>query len=339
MKTNASLLAALAETLKQFNLKLAVAESCTGGMLSSLLTSIPGSSGWYDRGFVTYTNQAKHEMLGVPQHILDTFGAVSEASARAMAEGAIQHSDAEVSVAITGIAGPTGGTPDKPVGTVWIAWAGARAPTHAVCFTFSGNRENIRKATVHEALKGLKKRLSTYIAPHHTPRYFFALFPDDTTITHLQQQTNYLTEQSVCRPTPKHQLHLTLAYLGALTHDECTRMEQILTHCPIAPFELTLDGVNHLTNHHVLYAKPRPSDALHMLHAFINQALLEQGFKPERRAFLPHVTLARKFKEPIKTTSIVPHTWFIHDACLIASKPQHETSNYTLIKRSPLKLA
>jgi nicotinamide-nucleotide amidase len=151
----------LGEQLKQHSIKLAVAESCTGGLLAASLTDVSGSSVWFDRGFVTYSNQAKHEMLGVSEHILDTTGAVSEATVCAMAKGAIQYSDARLSVAISGIAGPTGGTPDKPVGTVWIAWASLHQPTHATCYTFSGDRDGIRKAAVLEALVGLIKRMSS----------------------------------------------------------------------------------------------------------------------------------------------------------------------------------
>ena len=102
---------------------LVTAESCTGGWVAQTVTAIAGSSGWFDRGFVTYSNAAKRDMLGVPETTLDRHGAVSEATARAMAIGALEHSRGDWSVAITGIAGPSGGTPDKPVGTVCFAWA------------------------------------------------------------------------------------------------------------------------------------------------------------------------------------------------------------------------
>ena len=113
---------ALADSLAQQRLLLTTAESCTGGGIAETLTGIAGASAWFDRGFVTYSNEAKLSMLGVLQSTLDRFGAVSEATALEMARGAISHSGAHVSVAVTGIAGPDGGTPDKPVGTVWIAW-------------------------------------------------------------------------------------------------------------------------------------------------------------------------------------------------------------------------
>jgi nicotinamide-nucleotide amidase len=136
----------------------AVAESCTGGSLAAAITDIAGSSQWFDRGFVTYTNKSKEEMLGVSSSILSTHGAVSEATACAMAEGAIINSNAEVSVAITGIAGPGGGSLDKPVGTVWIAWAKKLQPTHAQCYHFEGDRAAVRKQSVKVALEGMLQR-------------------------------------------------------------------------------------------------------------------------------------------------------------------------------------
>ncbi|MDR3492837.1 MAG: CinA family protein [Gammaproteobacteria bacterium] len=141
--------------LKKHSLILTTAESCTGGGVAYHITDIPGSSTWFDRGFVTYSNSAKIQMLSVPSSTLDTYGAVSEETARAMAEGALQHSNADVSVAITGIAGPDGGTTDKPVGTVWFAWAYKNKPTLAVLKNFSGNREEIRKKSIEVALRGI----------------------------------------------------------------------------------------------------------------------------------------------------------------------------------------
>ena len=142
-------------------LRLATAESCTGGWIAKCLTDIPGSSSWFDRGFVSYSNRAKAELLGVPAALIDRSGAVSEAVALAMAEGALAHSEARLCVAVTGIAGPGGGTPDKPVGTVWFAWAGADQPSRAQCHQFSGNREAVRRETVATALRGLLRRPAT----------------------------------------------------------------------------------------------------------------------------------------------------------------------------------
>ena len=133
---------------------LAVAESCTGGWLAQAVTAVAGSSGWFDRGFVTYSNAAKVEMLGVPENTLERHGAVSEATARSMAQGALVHSHADWAVAITGIAGPSGGVPGKPVGTVCFAWAG-KGGCFARTRQFSGDRAAVREQSVRYALSGL----------------------------------------------------------------------------------------------------------------------------------------------------------------------------------------
>jgi nicotinamide-nucleotide amidase len=155
----------LAEVLLQHGWMLATAESCTGGLIASRCTDLSGSSQWFERGFVTYSNEAKHEMLGVDSALIAEHGAVSEAVAQAMALGALRHSRAQVSVAVTGVAGPTGGSADKPVGTVWLAWAtpsdagptlGAEtAWVKTQRMQFSGDRAAVREATVQHAIKTL----------------------------------------------------------------------------------------------------------------------------------------------------------------------------------------
>jgi nicotinamide-nucleotide amidase len=137
---------------------VATAESCTGGLVAAAITAIAGSSAWFERGFVTYSNRAKEEELGVPAATIERFGAVSEETARAMAEGAIRAASVQWSVAVTGIAGPDGGSVEKPVGTVWFAWAG---PGHlqAVRRQFPGDRKAVRDASVRVALSGLIDRL------------------------------------------------------------------------------------------------------------------------------------------------------------------------------------
>ena len=138
---------------------LATAESCTGGWIGQAITMVPGSSAWYERGFITYTNIAKVEMLGVHAATLETCGAVSENTVREMAEGALAYSHADMAVAVSGVAGPSGGTPVKPVGMVCIAWAGREAQTSAETFQFPGDRDAVRCATVIAALTGLLQRL------------------------------------------------------------------------------------------------------------------------------------------------------------------------------------
>ena len=149
---------ALAERLLRIQWMLATAESCTGGMIAAHCTDLPGSSAWFERGFVTYSNEAKTELLGVPPDLILMDGAVSESVARAMALGACYRSNAIVSVAVTGIAGPAGGSADKPVGTVWLAWC-VDGIAQAEKRLFSGDRTQIRRATVQAAIEGLLSRL------------------------------------------------------------------------------------------------------------------------------------------------------------------------------------
>ena len=138
---------------------LATAESCTGGWVSEVLTAIAGSSTWFERGFVTYSNAAKEEMLGVRQATLAQHGAVSEAVAEQMALGALAHSHASVALAVTGIAGPSGGSVEKPVGTVCFAWACAGGPARAETRRFPGDREAVRRQSVERALQGVLELL------------------------------------------------------------------------------------------------------------------------------------------------------------------------------------
>ena len=145
---------------------LVAAESCTGGWIAKVLTDIAGSSAWFERGFVTYSNAAKQESLGVAESILIQYGAVSEETVTAMACGALQHSHAKRAVAVSGVAGPSGGSPEKPVGTVWIGWAYAAGETRTQKFLFSGDREQIRRATVFEALRGLLSDLDKHTPAH-----------------------------------------------------------------------------------------------------------------------------------------------------------------------------
>lgn len=140
---------------RKHGLYIATAESCTGGGIAAAITRIPGSAKWFDRGFVTYHNLAKHQMLGVREETLHQYGAVSEQVARQMAAGALRRSQATVSVAVTGIAGPGGGTRAKPVGTVWFAWAAKNNPVQSRMFRFKGDRYEVRRQTVAMALQGI----------------------------------------------------------------------------------------------------------------------------------------------------------------------------------------
>ncbi|HQQ70555.1 MAG TPA: CinA family protein [Alicycliphilus sp.] len=148
----------ISQTLLARGWMLATAESCTGGMIASACTDLAGSSQWFERGFVTYSNEAKVQCLGVPAELIELHGAVSEPVARAMAQGAVAHSAAQAAVAVTGVAGPTGGSPDKPVGTVWLGWQVAGA-THSELRHFTGDRAAVRAQTMRHALRRLRELL------------------------------------------------------------------------------------------------------------------------------------------------------------------------------------
>lgn len=153
-----ALAAALGRTAMRAGAQIATAESCTGGLLAGAITAVPGSSEWFERGFVTYSNDAKIEQARVPAATIARFGAVSEETARAMAEGTLAASKAQWAIAVTGIAGPAGGTDEKPVGTVWFAWA-RPGRTDAVRHQLKGDRAAVREASVRIALKGLIDRM------------------------------------------------------------------------------------------------------------------------------------------------------------------------------------
>ena len=154
----------LAQMLLSRGWKLALAESCTGGLVCATLTELSGSSEWFERGYITYSNQAKTECLGVPEGLIQTYGAVSEPVAKAMAEGAQINAGVDLAISITGVAGPTGGTKDKPVGTVCFGWVirNAAGETVTSCQTklFNGNRQAIRQQATEHALAVLVQLLN-----------------------------------------------------------------------------------------------------------------------------------------------------------------------------------
>jgi len=146
--------------LKSHGLMLVTAESCTGGGVAQAITEVAGSSAWFERGFVTYSNLSKRQMLGVREATLRQYGAVSELTVREMVAGALQHSAAQVALSVSGIAGPDGGTPDKPVGTVWFAWGIKDGETRAQRHQLGGNRAEVRAQAVRIALEGVVNLLN-----------------------------------------------------------------------------------------------------------------------------------------------------------------------------------
>jgi len=158
----------VADLLLKNDWQLATAESCTGGLVAAACTALAGSSQWFERGFVTYSNAAKTELLGVDANLITTHGAVSEAVAHAMAQGALRHAQAQVALAVTGVAGPSGGSADKPVGTVWFGWAlpgrGGAVQVHSALQRFAGDRAAVRQASVAYALGELARLLASAAA-------------------------------------------------------------------------------------------------------------------------------------------------------------------------------
>jgi nicotinamide-nucleotide amidase len=150
-----TLAAQVGEILKAHGLMMATAESCTGGGVAAAITDVAGCSAWFERGFITYSNLSKQQMLGVRETTLIVHGAVSEMAVREMVAGALQYSAAQVALAVSGIAGPDGGTADKPVGTVWFAWGIKNGETHAQRYQLDGNRSEIRTQAVQIALQGI----------------------------------------------------------------------------------------------------------------------------------------------------------------------------------------
>jgi len=145
----------LGECLKVKGMKLASAESCTGGWLAKIITDLPGSSAWFAGSVVTYSNEAKQSLLGVNESTLNEFGAVSGETVLEMTDGLFSHTDADVAVSVSGIAGPDGGSEDKPVGLVWLSWGRRGKPVFAEPYNFDGDREEVRKRSIKQALNAL----------------------------------------------------------------------------------------------------------------------------------------------------------------------------------------
>ncbi|PAU89575.1 CinA family protein [Pseudomonas jilinensis] len=156
--------ARLGNALRRHGLTVTTAESCTGGGIAEAITRVSGSSAWFETGFVTYANASKARLLGVSESDLAEHGAVSEPVVRAMAQGALEAAGADLAVAVSGIAGPDGGSAQKPVGTVWFAWAVRGGEVHSECRRLQGNRREVRAQTVLKALEGLEKRVAKPLA-------------------------------------------------------------------------------------------------------------------------------------------------------------------------------
>ncbi|NCA70265.1 MAG: RNA 2',3'-cyclic phosphodiesterase [Sphingobacteriia bacterium] len=301
----------LAALLRTHGLRLAVAESCTGGWLAKVLTDLPGSSDWLDRGFVTYSNAAKQSMLGVRGTTLAAHGAVSEAVVAEMARGVLSRAGVEVAVAISGVAGPGGGSPEKPVGTVCLAWAWPGG-LETERLHFAGDREAVRRQSVQAALAGLISRLRASADQAVLPsaegqgaraldappdagwRWFFAIWPDAPASTALAASASGLIPPGA-RPTHVADLHLTLAFLGPLAPARLQCIEQAAGEIRCAPFEIAIETLDRFAHARVLWCgpalTPRP---LTTLVERLRTALVPCGLVADPRPYRPHITLARR---------------------------------------------
>lgn len=330
----------LGTILLKRNLRCAVAESCTGGSLAAAITEVPGSSQWFDRAFITYSNEAKEQMLAVSHQTIRTHGAVSEATARAMALGVIAHSEAQVSVAITGIAGPDGGSKEKPVGMVWLAWAGDFQPIYSACYFFKGDRTAVRQQAVEVALQGLIQRCALpKDLPYSTrkERYFFALRPDEKTALALYKCSQQITAKVACSPVAMNNLHITLAYLGSVSPEFLNAVKSMasLIHSP--PFTVKINEVGCWLPTKVCWLgmEEKPAELERLLNS-LNHGLITAGFKPDTSLYLPHVTIARKWVQPFATRSIPLISWVVKDFCLLKSMSTSGPVQYDVIDCWPL---
>ena len=287
--------------LKALGLTLATAESCTGGWVAKVVTDVPGSSAWFDRGYVTYSNEAKVEMLGVSAQTLDAEGAVSEAVVREMVLGALAHSRASVALAVSGIAGPDGGTEDKPVGTVWFAWAlaGTGPAADAVQvqtqrLQFAGNREEVRHQSVRVGLSRLLETPDPGAADGCLNACSSPSGLGMRSVAALARLQGSLALQGA-RPTHPADLHLTLAFLGALPPERRACCEAAADLVQAAPFAIPLSRVGLWPRPRILWCGPAvtPPELLTLADG-LAEALVPCGVPREARPYAAHITLARQ---------------------------------------------
>jgi nicotinamide-nucleotide amidase len=316
-------------------MRCATAESCTGGGIATAITALSGSSAWFDRGFVTYSNEAKQEMLGVKASTLSLNGAVSAETVTEMAEGAILKSAANVSVAVSGIAGPDGGTKEKPVGTVWIAWAGGMIATRAERFSFEGDRESVREQTIQQALLGLCERLTLIEKQKKEGRYFFALCPNEHTREKLFQAASQVVDEQ--RLTPSENLHMTLAYLGHIPTDFIERAVKACQKIEAKPFYINIDGVNDWPKQAIRYLSiSEVPEALLNLVTDVNGSLSKEGYKPARRPYVPHITVARQSMDNALPPIIQSIPWQVKSFCLLRAHAENKKNKYEVVEKFSL---
>ncbi|MDT8387494.1 MAG: RNA 2',3'-cyclic phosphodiesterase [Thiogranum sp.] len=318
---------AIAEQLSRRGQRLATAESCTGGWVAKVCTDRAGSSAWFDSGFVTYNNAAKQDLLNVSANTLDRYGAVSAPTVQEMAAGALAHSHAEWALAISGIAGPGGGSPEKPVGTVWLAWAGPGGWQQVRQFQFEGDRDAVRRQAVDAALDGLLEQL---IATEKTARrLFLALWPSAP----VQAQLAAAAARWTHHPVPIGNMHMTLVFLGDCTESQIQCYVEAVSSIQCESFELQLDCLGGLPRRGIRWLGcKRVPEALPALVRDLKMVLRSCGFETDERAFVPHVTLSRKERKQAPETDIEPVSWPVTDFALVESKPCADGVQYAVLQ-------
>lgn len=319
--------------LRENGWRIATAESCTAGWIAKALTDVPGSSQWVECGYITYSNAAKMRDLGVAARTLQSHGAVSESVVREMAEGARRVSGAEVAVAVSGIAGPDGGTAEKPVGTVWFALSAQDQEMICESCRFEGDRDQVRRQAVAYALAMVQRALTPW-GP--TRRLFFALWPDEPMRDTLAGATRKAVRGSGGRPVPPSNLHLTLAFLGPVPESRIAELADLArsVQLPIpGGIEVRLDRLEHWPGPRVLCAAPsEPPTGVVTLAQALQRQLSVGGFSPDIKPFRAHVTVARKVTHPSRSMSMRPVSWRFGAFALIESRTLESGPVYSVVE-------
>lgn len=321
------------EGLRVAGWRIATAESCTGGWIAKALTDVAGSSRWLECGYVTYSNAAKMRDLGVSARTLQIHGAVSEATVREMAEGARRVSGAELAVAVSGIAGPEGGTAQKPVGTVWFALAAPQREVICELCRFEGDRDQVRCQCVAHAL-GLVQRV---LAPAGVGRrLFFALWPDEPMREALAHAVREAVRSSGGRAVSSSDLHLTLAFLGSVPEGRVAELAGAARAVGLpqpGAVEVRLDHLEHWAGPQVLCAAPNaPPAAAAELAQALRAQLSAGGFSPDIKPFRAHVTVARKVTHPGPSLQMQPVSWHFGSFALIESRTLESGPVYSVVE-------
>lgn len=322
----------LAEQLKRGGCRVVTAESCTAGWIAKSLTDPAGSSAWFERGFVTYSNASKEEMLGVERQTLIEHGAVSEAVIQEMVSGALEKSCADLAVAVSGIAGPSGGTAEKPVGLVWFGWQRRGGELQAESRLFEGDREAVRAQTVVVALQGLSRLVVSWMSNR---RLFFALEPPATVRAEIEQIKQNCAAENRGRAVTEGNLHLTLQFIGAVAEGEVAGLITAAECLSAAPFELSLDCFGHWERPRALWLGPQITPVpLLALQRGLESVLQQQcGIEPEVRTYRPHVTLMRKVKQVEFLPQIEPLNWSVEQFSLMESVSTGQGVVYRALQR------